>query len=251
MRPGVNGTTTDCPASFAAFSTAAPPASTIRSASEIFRPLSAAPLNSARMPSSVFSTCASCSGWLTAQSFCGARRMRAPLAPPRLSEPRKVEAEAQAVETSCGHGEARRQHLRLQRLDVLRFDQRVIDLRDRVLPDELFGRHLGAEVAGARTHVAVRELEPGAREGVGELVRVLHEATRDLFVDRVHAQRQVGGQHRRHQLLRGVEGVRDGRTGALGHPLLRAGRALGQLPLVAEQVLRRSCCSTSSAWSST
>ena len=35
----------------------------------------------------------------TAQSFCGARRMRAPLAPPRLSDPRKVLADAQAVST--------------------------------------------------------------------------------------------------------------------------------------------------------
>ena len=43
----------------------------------------------------------SCAGWLTSQSFCGLRRMRAPLAPPRLSEPRNVEADAQAVETSC------------------------------------------------------------------------------------------------------------------------------------------------------
>src|SRR2546430_8472090 len=34
-------------------------------------------------------------------AFCGARRMRAPFAPPRLSEPRKVDAAAQAVETSC------------------------------------------------------------------------------------------------------------------------------------------------------
>jgi hypothetical protein len=39
-------------------------------------------------------------GWFTSQSFCGARRMRAPLAPPRLSLPRKVEAEAQAVVTN-------------------------------------------------------------------------------------------------------------------------------------------------------
>ena len=52
------------------------------------------------MRSSVFNTRSSCSGWLTAQSFCGAKRMRAPLAPPRLSPPRKVEAEAQAVPTS-------------------------------------------------------------------------------------------------------------------------------------------------------
>ena len=58
-------------------------------------------LNSLWMPSSVFSTFASSAGWLTGQSFWGARRMRAPFAPPRLSEPRKVDADAQAVETSC------------------------------------------------------------------------------------------------------------------------------------------------------
>ncbi|WDT75581.1 MAG: hypothetical protein MPW16_20220 [Candidatus Manganitrophus sp.] len=50
--------------------------------------------------SSVCSTLASSAGLLTSQSFCGARRMRAPLAPPRLSVPRKVAADAQAVETS-------------------------------------------------------------------------------------------------------------------------------------------------------
>ena len=38
---------------------------------------------------------------LDSQSFCGARRMRAPLAPPRLSVQRKLEAEAHAVVTSC------------------------------------------------------------------------------------------------------------------------------------------------------
>ena len=51
-------------------------------------------------PSRVFSTFASSGGLLTAQSFCGARRMRAPLAPPRLSVPRNDDADAQAVETS-------------------------------------------------------------------------------------------------------------------------------------------------------
>ncbi|CSB98507.1 Uncharacterised protein [Vibrio cholerae] len=38
-------------------------------------------------------------GSLPSQSFCGARRIRAPLAPPRLSEPRKVRALSQAVLT--------------------------------------------------------------------------------------------------------------------------------------------------------
>ena len=102
MRPGVNGTCTSKPPSFAAFSTAAHPPSTIRSASEtFFLPPACASLNSFWIPSRVFSTLASSGGLLTAQSFCGARRMRAPFAPPRLSVPRKVDADAQAVETSC------------------------------------------------------------------------------------------------------------------------------------------------------
>ena len=54
------------------------------------------------MPSSVRSTVASWSGLLTSQPFCGSRRMRAPLAPPRLSLPRKDEADAHAVDTSSG-----------------------------------------------------------------------------------------------------------------------------------------------------
>ena len=169
---------------------AAQPASTIRSASEIFLPPGAVPLNSLWMPSSVFSTFASCAGWLTAQSFCGARRMRAPLAPPRLSEPRKVEAEAQAVETSC---ETVRPDARIFSFSAAMsvvVDQRVIDRGDRVLPDQLFRRHFRAEVARARAHVAVRELEPGAGEGVGELVGVLEEAARDLLVGRIDAQRR-------------------------------------------------------------
>src|SRR5208283_2129630 len=78
----------------------AQPAKTIRSASETFLPPEAALLNSLRIPSRLFSTLASSAGWLTSQSFCGARRIRAPFAPPRLSEPRKVDADAQAVDTN-------------------------------------------------------------------------------------------------------------------------------------------------------
>ncbi len=96
MRPGVNGTVTSTPASLAAFSTAAQPPRTIKSASDTFLPK---PFWTA---SRLFSTVLSCAGWLTSQSFCGLRRMRPPLAPPRLSDLRNVEADAQAVETSCG-----------------------------------------------------------------------------------------------------------------------------------------------------
>src|SRR5271166_5158343 len=100
MRPGVNGTFTLWPAFFAASSTAAQPPRTIRSASETFFLLDFELLNSCWIASSFFSTFASSAGWLTSQSFWGARRMRAPFAPPRLSEPRKVDADAQAVETN-------------------------------------------------------------------------------------------------------------------------------------------------------
>ena len=202
-------------------------------------PPDAAPLNSARMPSSVFSTLRQL-----------LRLVDRPVLLRRQADARAVGAAA-LVGAAEGRGrgpggrhelrhrQARRQHLLLERRDVLRIDQRVVDRRDRVLPDQLFGRHLGAEVARARAHVAVRQLEPGAREGVGELVGVGEEAARDLLVGRVEAQRQVGGEHRRRQALRRVVRVRDGAgTGAaLGHPLLRAGRALRQLPLEAEQVL--------------
>ncbi len=52
----------------------------------------------------------------------------------------------------------------------------MIDGRDRVLPDEIFGRNLWAEIACARAHVAVRQLEPSPGERVRKLIRMFHEA---------------------------------------------------------------------------
>ena len=49
--------------------------------------------------SSAASTFAKRAGSLPCQSFCGARRIREPFAPPRLSEPRKVRALSHAVAT--------------------------------------------------------------------------------------------------------------------------------------------------------
>ncbi len=81
-------------------------------------------------------------------------------------------------------------------------------------------------------------LVPGACERVGELIRVLVEAPRDLLVGRIHLQREVGGQHGGRVTLGRIMRVRHGvgPGAALGRPLVRAGRALGQLPIVAEQV---------------
>ena len=115
----------------------------------------------------------------------------------------------------------------------------MIDGRYRVLPHQHFGRHIDTQVTGARPHVTVGELKPGPREGVCKLVGVGEKATRDFFIGWVHTHRQVGGQHGRREALGRVMRVGDGAgTGAAaGYPLLRACRALGQLPFKAKQVL--------------
>ena len=113
----------------------------------------------------------------------------------------------------------------------------MIDRGNRILPDQLFLRHFRSQVAGARAHVAVRQLEPGAREGIGKGLRVVEEPARDLPEFRIEAQRQVGGQHGRLVFLLRIVRVGNDLRRVLGHPLLGAGGRLGQLPFVIEQVL--------------
>src|SRR6185312_12207308 len=139
----------------------------------------------------------------------------------------------------------------LERGDVLLVDELVIHRGNGILPDELFGRDFGAEIARTWTHVTVCQLEPGARERIRELLRVLEEAPRDFLVSRVETQREVSRQHGRPEALRRDMRVGDGAgtRAILRPPLVCAGRALRQLPLIAEQVLeeivvplrRRSC----------
>src|SRR5262249_56964444 len=85
----------------------------------------------------------------------------------------------------------------------------------------------------------VGKLETRCGEGVRELIRILVEAPGDLLVRRIEAQGEVRGQHGGRATLRRIVGIRN-RAGAcpvLRRPLMRTGRALRQLPLVAEQVL--------------
>ena len=57
--------------------------------------------------------------------------------------------------------------------DVLLVDRVMRDGRDGILPEELLVGDLRAEIARtAWTHVAMGQLEPCPREGVGECVRV-------------------------------------------------------------------------------
>jgi hypothetical protein len=154
-----------------------------------------------------------------------------------MSEPRYVDAEAHAVDTSCDTEGPEATMLRLEGRRIVRVDQRVIDRGHRVLPELLRGTS-GAEESGARAHVAMRELVPGAREGGVELFGVLVEALRDLAVGRVLDQREVGRQH--HRLMRLLAVVRIGNDlpcAVLRTPLLRAGGALRQFPLVAEEIV--------------
>ncbi|CAB4581052.1 unannotated protein [freshwater metagenome] len=131
------------------------------------------------------------------------------------------------------------EHSLLQRRHVGRVDELVVHRRHGVLPDQHLGRHLRPDVAGHRAHVAVRQLEPGAGEGVGELLGVAVEPLGDLAVDRVERERHVRGRHHRRVLLAGHVRIGDEllRLGVLRLPLLRAGGALGELPLEAEQVV--------------
>ena len=109
--------------------------------------------------------------------------------------------------------------------------------RHRVLPEQDFSGHQLAEVTGTRAHVAVGQLEPGASERIGKRLRVLVETPGDFLVGRVHAQRQVGRGHHRRMLLRRVMGIGDQVLGLAVNrrPLMGTGRALAQLPLVAQQ----------------
>jgi hypothetical protein len=96
-----------------------------------------------------------------------------------------------------------------------------------------------AEVALLRAHVAVGQLVPGAGEGVGELGRVVEPSGARSPRRRVDAQRDVGGQHR-DGLAVELTGLRVGDVvpgAVLGHELPGTRRALGELVLVAEQVL--------------
>ena len=239
MRPGVKGTVTSWPAFFAARSTPAQPASTIRSASETFLPPDADALKPSWMPSRAFSTLASWAGWLTSQSFCGARRIRAPFAPPRLSDPRNVDADAHAVETSSETDRPEARTLPLSEAMSASSISGWSDRGDGVLPDELLGGDLGPEIAGLGPMSRWVSLNHARANASASWSGILEESPRDLLVGGVDSQGDVGGQHGRRDALRRVVGVGDGaRAGTvLRLPLVGAGRALRQLPFVAEQVL--------------
>ena len=63
------------------------------------------------------------------------------------------------------------------------------------------------------------------------------EAPRYLFVGRIHSQREIRRQHGRRMFFRFVVRIGDRGGAIFRFPLISAGRTLGQLPFVVEQVL--------------
>ncbi|CAG9990607.1 unnamed protein product [Clonostachys byssicola] len=136
-----------------------------------------------------------------------------------------------------GDAETRVEDLSLEAQDIIAVNEQVVNGRDRVLPEELLLGNLRAQVENTGTHVTVGELEPGAGEGIVELVWVLEEVARDLFVLRVGPESNVSHQHSGGVLLGLVKGIGDEVVGILCDELWGTARALDELPLVAEQVL--------------
>ena len=178
------------------------------------------------------------SGSLTSQPRCGSRRMRAPLAPPRLSVPRKRGRRGPGRRDQLGDGQAGVQDLRLERGDVGVGDELVVDGRHRVLPQLRLGRPTGRGSA-----------RPGPCRGAAACTRPwrtpaanssgFSRKRREIFSyagSRRSARSVVSIVGR--PLRRAVVGRRGRSSSAsLAHPLVGTGRALRQLPLVAEQVV--------------
>src|SRR5271165_4151358 len=114
----------------------------------------------------------------------------------------------------------------------------MVHRRNWVLPELRLLRNQRPKVPRDRAHVAVRQLEPRLGERVRQLLRVFVEAPRNLFVSRVEAQGEVGGQHGGRVTLGWIMRIRHcmGARAILCFPLMRTGRALGQFPFVAEQI---------------
>ena len=109
--------------------------------------------------------------------------------------------------------------------------------RDRILPDEIFLRYIGAEVATLRSHITMGQLEPGTGKGIFECSRILAEFLRDLPVFRIHLHRHISIGH--DGVATNAGNMRIERFFFLRHidrfPLIGTCRALPHFPIIIEQ----------------
>ena len=85
----------------------------------------------------------------------------------------------------------------------------MVHFWNRVLPQQLFLWHFRAQITGARTHIAVCQLEPCTGKGIGKLVRIFKESPGYFFIHRVKTQGKIGGKHGRQVLFRCVKCIRN------------------------------------------
>ena len=108
-----------------------------------------------------------------------------------------------------------------------------------VLPDQVFGRDVGAVVIGLGAHVAVGQFEPSAGEGVSEVGGIGPEFLADLVVDRVNLHGHVCVCHQRHGPAGRIAGIE--RLFVFRHvdrgPLVGACGGFCKLPIIAEEVV--------------
>ena len=138
-----------------------------------------------------------------------------------------------------GHREPARGNVSFDRHQVVGIHEWMTPLRNGVLPDELFAWDLWAEIEAARSEVAVGQLEPGPREGVGEGLLVLMKAPGNRRHDGVVSQREIRRRHDGCGALPVHMGIGNEVLGShvLGDPLPCPGRAFGEFPFVGEHHL--------------
>ena len=98
--------------------------------------------------------------------------MRAPLAPPRLSLPRKRRSRRPGRRDQLRDGQPGCKNLGLEGRNLRLADQLVIHRRDRILPDQLLLRNQRTKVPRNGPHVAMRQLVPRLRERIRKLLRI-------------------------------------------------------------------------------
>lgn len=124
--------------------------------------------------------------------------------------------------------------------DVRLADELIGHRWQRVLTDQVFGRDLRAWIAGFRSHVPMRQLEPGPGKGVGKLLRIFPETTSDLLLDGIKSSNRNA-----RFVVNIMVGTRLAGWRAAGAwnlfrhvfrpPLLGAGRACRQFPLIVKE----------------
>ena len=86
----------------------------------------------------------------------------------------------------------------------------------------------------------MRQLVPSLGEGRSKFLRVFMEPLRNFGISRVHLQRHVCGEHHWRMGFLRIMRIRHSPLGVGigGGPLLGASGTLGQLPFVAEQIVK-------------